>query len=330
MATAPAPLFRDPIHDGAADPTIIFNRQERSWWIVYTNRRANVDCRGVGWAHGTDIGVASSADGGGSWCYRGTLRGLEFESGRNTFWAPEVLWHDDQYHMFVSYVPGVPHNWYGSRHILHYASRDLWKWSLKQRIPLSSDNVIDACVMKMPSGHWRMWYKDEMNGSHTYAADSQDLEHWDVVGAVITDCAHEGPNVFRWKGYYWMITDPWDGLGVYRSPDAERWMRQQNILQTGGMRPDDGVKGGHADVLVTGGRAFVLYFTHPGRTSGAQPATVPEIESYATRRTSLQLAELEFSEGILTCNRDAQVDVSFADEDNWCEQAGAGDALQRA
>lgn len=323
MAGVFAPLFRDPIHDGAADPTIIYNRQERTWWIVYTNRRANVDCRGVAWAHGTDIGVASSSDGGLSWCYRGILQGLEFEPGRNTFWAPEVLWHEDQYHMFVSYVPGVPHDWSGSRHILHYTSRDLWTWSFMQRLPLSSDRVIDACVMKMPSGLWRMWYKDEVHGSHTYAADSKDLSRWDVAGPVICDCAHEGPNVFRWKGFYWIITDQWEGLGVYRSGDAERWERQQNILQTGGNRPDDGTKGSHADVLVTGGRAFVLYFTHPGRTITVQAATVSDVQPYAERRSSLQMAELDLNDGVLACNRDAKVDLYLTDEDNWCEHPPA-------
>jgi len=40
---APAPLFRDPVHDGAADPTLVWNRQEKCWWMLYTNRRADAD-----------------------------------------------------------------------------------------------------------------------------------------------------------------------------------------------------------------------------------------------------------------------------------------------
>ena len=42
-APAPAPLFRDPIYDGAADPVAIWNRQEKNWWLLYTQGRANVD-----------------------------------------------------------------------------------------------------------------------------------------------------------------------------------------------------------------------------------------------------------------------------------------------
>jgi len=216
MSSPAAPLFRDPIHDGAADPTFIFNRHEKSWWTICTNRRANVPCPGLSWAHGTDLGVASSHDGGNSWLYRGTLRGLEFEPGRNTFWAPEVLWHAGCYHMYVSYIRGVPQAWSGERHIVHMTSANLWDWEFQSVLPLSSDYVIDACVYRLPDGRWRMWYKDEADGSHTWAADSNDLLLWNVAGPVITDCAHEGPNVFHWQGMYWMLTDRWRGQGVYR------------------------------------------------------------------------------------------------------------------
>ncbi len=152
MNEPPAPLFRDPIYDGAADPVVIWNRQEQSWWLLYTNRRANVPCRGVAWVHGTDIGIASSPDQGHTWCYRGTLQGLEFERGRNTFWAPEVIWHEGMYHMYVSYVPGVPHDWSGTRAIVHMTSHNLWDWQSQSHLSLSSDRVIDAAIHRLPSG----------------------------------------------------------------------------------------------------------------------------------------------------------------------------------
>lgn len=37
----PAPLYRAPVFDGAADPSLIWNDKKCSWWIFYTNRRAN-------------------------------------------------------------------------------------------------------------------------------------------------------------------------------------------------------------------------------------------------------------------------------------------------
>ena len=67
----PAPLFRDPIYDGASDPVVIWHRQEQCWWMLYTQRRANVNSPVVAWVHGCDIGVARSKDGGRVWRYLG-------------------------------------------------------------------------------------------------------------------------------------------------------------------------------------------------------------------------------------------------------------------
>lgn len=310
MQLAPAPLFRDPIYDGAADPVIIWNRQERAWWLLYTNRRANVPCQGVAWVHGTDIGIASSADAGRTWTYRGILEGLTYGQGRNTFWAPEIFWHDGLYHAFVSYVPGIPHDWNAPRSILHYTSADLWRWQFDRKLTLSSEKVIDACVFPLPAGGWRMWYKDEAHDSHTFAADSPDLSEWTVRGEAIADCPHEGPNVFRWKGAYWMIVDTWSGQGVYRSDDLERWTRQGTILSESGQRNDDGGNGLHADVLVNGDRAFVFYFTHPDRTRG-ETFGFNDTHPYSAKRTSLQVAELEYKNALLCCDRDNTFDFTL-------------------
>ena len=299
MPQPPAPLFRDPIYDGAADPTIIWNREEKNWWLIYTCRRANVPCQELSWVHGTDIGVASCEDGGQSWIYRGILPGLEFERGRNTFWAPEVIWNDGVYHMYVSYIRGVPKDWSGERHMVHMTSPNLWDWKFESILALSSPHVIDACVHQMPDKRWRMWYKDEKDSSHTWAADSTDLFSWEVAGPVITDCAHEGPNVFEWQGAFWMLTDHWQGLGVYRSPDGLAWERQDDILAAPGHRLDDDDCGKHADVLVQGESAYVVYFTHPQQ---AGPGMLPH------RRTSLQVAELEIVNERLRCDRDRLFD----------------------
>ncbi|WP_231735349.1 glycoside hydrolase family protein [Gracilibacillus massiliensis] len=120
-----APLFRDPIYDGAADPTIIWNHLEKQWWMVYTNRRATSPADDFSWVHGTDLGIATSKD-GVDWLYRGIIENLDIEKGRNTFWAPEIIFANNTYHMYVSYITGVPCKWEGhQRHILHYTSKDL-------------------------------------------------------------------------------------------------------------------------------------------------------------------------------------------------------------
>ena len=62
-AIAPKPLFRDPVFDGAADPTIVYSRAERKWLMFYTNRRANVPgLTAVTWVHGTPIGIAGTTN----------------------------------------------------------------------------------------------------------------------------------------------------------------------------------------------------------------------------------------------------------------------------
>ncbi len=297
--TPPAPLYRDPVFDGAADPSLIWNDRERAWWLFYTNRRANaVDAQdGVRWCHGTDIGIASSTDGGLTWTYRGIAKGLEFEPGRNTFWAPCLVEHGRTYHMFVAYVRGVPADWSGDRHIVHYTSRDLVQWKNEGIIPLSSERVIDAFVQAKPSGGWRMWYKDEANGSHIYAADSEDLFKWAVAGPAVTDKAQEGAAVFWWQGFYWMLVDRWQGMGVLKSDDLVNWTEQPGtILGVLGTRPDDSDIGRHGEVVVQGAEAYLFYFTHP---AGPKAHTEP-----GKHRSSLQVARLEFRDGALTCDRD--------------------------
>lgn len=306
-----APLFRDPIFDGAADPVIIWNSQEETWWILYTNRRAFSPNSGVAYVHGTDIGIASSSDEGKNWNYRGTVRGLEFEPGRNTFWAPEIIEKDGIYHMYVSYVRGIPTNWNCGRNIIHYTSQNLWDWKFENILNLSSDRVIDAAIYQIGEKEWKMWYKDERNNSFSYAATSEDLYQWRVLGPEITDVAHEGPNVIYFENSYWMITDPWEGLGVYQSDDATHWNRRGNILTEPGIRIDDGTCANHADVLVHKNHAYIFYFTHP-EVNLADRKNPEFIWEYCHRRSSIQVAELIVQNGKLICDRNnVEIDLSW-------------------
>lgn len=305
--TPNAPLFRDPIYDGAADPTVIYNKKDDAWYMFYTNRRAFGPNTGVSYCHGTDIGIAVSKDGWKTWRYRGIAQGLEFERGRNTFWAPEIIYANGIYHAYVSYVPGVPTNWNESRSILHYTSDDLWQWQFESKLELSSDRVIDACLYEISPGKWKMWYKDEVNGSHTYSAVSDNLYDWKVLGAEITSRGHEGPNVFILDGQIYMVVDVWEGLQVYTSNDFTNWTAENIILSEAGNRQDDGANGRHADVVVCGERAYIFYFTHP-EVSLEMSRQRGFTWEYNHRRTSIQIAELKRENGILVCERnDVQV-----------------------
>lgn len=296
---APKPLFRDPVHDGAADPVVVWNRRERRWFMLYTNRRANVrEARGVEWVHGTRVGVAESTDGGATWKYRGVAR-IDYGPADYTHWAPEVVYHAGTYHMYLTVVPGVFKDWNATRHIAHLTSRDLLEWKYESTLGLASDKVIDASVARLPGGTWRMWYNNERDKKSVYYADSPDLYRWTERGKALGERG-EGPKVFRWHGRYWMLIDVWRGLAVYSSDDALRWARQSaHLLEAPGRGADDAVKGGHADVVVSGGRAFLFYFTHPGRRGADEKK-----DGFEQRRSSIQVVELEHDGGALACDRD--------------------------
>lgn len=304
---ADKPLFRDPIFDGAADPTIIWNQNEKKWFMFYTNRRANAPgLDGVSWVHGTLIGIAESVD-GARWKYRDTCD-IQYRFTNYTHWAPEVIENKGLYHMYLSYVPGIFKDWNHPRWIIHLTSKNLINWKFESKLELSSDRCIDACVFQLPNKTWRMYYNNEKDGKSMYYADSPDLYKWTDSGKkVVGDRGGEGPNVFSWKGKNWMIVDNWNGCGVYSSEDMINWKRQENnILQIPGKGADDMVMGGHPDVVVSGDRAFIFYFTHPGRIPGIKPKDVTD-----SRRSSIQVAELDYSDGQITCNRDKPVLINL-------------------
>ena len=43
----PAPLYKDPIYDGAADPMVIQKRSDGLFYMFYTQRRANQQVENV-------------------------------------------------------------------------------------------------------------------------------------------------------------------------------------------------------------------------------------------------------------------------------------------
>jgi len=315
---APKPLFRDPVHDGAADPVVVWNPHVQRWWMFYTNRRANVPgLSGVAWVHGTRIGIAESADRGTTWTYLGTADiDLPVEVGGDsetaTHWAPEIVTAPDgAHHMFLTVVPGVFDDWKHPRRIAHLTSSDLRRWTYRSTLALNSDRVIDAGVHRLPDGTWRLWYNNERDRKSIYYADSPDLYTWTDRGKCtgVGERPGEGPFVFTWRGRHWMLVDLWRGLGVYRSDDFEHWTAQaENLLAQPGRGLDDSVIGGHPGVVVNGDRAFLFYFTHPGRTPEAQRAKLDTTEQ---RRSSLQVVELREKDGVLSCDRDAPTFVDL-------------------
>lgn len=301
---APAPLYRDPITDGVADPVLVYNPFEKAWWMLYTQRRANSETADVAYCYGNEIGIAYSTDNGNSWRYRGTLN-LEFEKGKNTFWAPDIVLHEGVYHLFITYIQGVSNHWNGKADIIHYASTNLWDWKYEGPANLPDKDIIDPTLCRLPNGDWRIWYK---SNSISRYADSKDLYTWKGYNEpAIADQAHEGAKAFKFKDYYWMITDQWAGMGVYRSSDLTNWKKQSKpILDTGSKRSDDYPSGAHGDVVVIGDNAYIFYFTHPGRSKHIEGENDSNGNlPYEKRRSSIQVAALKVVNGeLIVLDRD--------------------------
>jgi hypothetical protein len=311
---AAKPLVRDPVYDGAADPVVVYNAARGRWWMFYTNRRATAQgLPGVSWVHGTRIGIAESADQGASWQYVGTAD-IELPPDQGgadaTHWAPDIVRGDDgKYHMFLTVVPGVFTDWKHPRRIVHLTSTDLRTWRHPALLTLASEKVIDPSLARLPDGSWRLWYNNEADHKYTYYADSPDLEHWTDRGLAVAQRG-EGPKVFRWRGSWWMLIDLWHGLGVFRSADAKTWTRQPHtLLEQPGTGPDDQVMGGHADVVVSGERAYLFYFTHPGRRGADEKKDGPE-----QRRSVIQVTELMPDGEWLKAERDTPTHILLRNE----------------
>jgi hypothetical protein len=150
-----------------------------------------------------------------------------------------------------------------------------------------------------------MWYNNERDHKSIYYADSPDLKSWTDHGKVdgVGERPGEGPFVFQWKGHWWMLVDLWKGLGIYRSDDLLHWSAQHgDLLGIPGTGADDKVNGGHPGVVVSAGRAYLFYFTHPGRAGTITPQ---DKESLDLRRSSIQVVELQEKGGMLSCDRNA-------------------------
>lgn len=299
-AAAPKPLYRDPVHDGAADASTVYDPVRREWVMFYTARRATLpltDEKDVTWVHGTPIGVARSKD-GSRWRYDGTAAIPTACTGA-TLWAPEVQRFGGKWHLWLTVVPGVFRDWNADRFLVHLTSADLKRWECGDRVELGSDRIIDASVVAMPGGGWRMWFNDERAGKAIKFADSSDLKTWRVGGTVVFTPG-EGPKAFRWRDRWWLVSDAWRGLLVMRSDDATHWTRQDGyLLPDAGTRPTDRAKGQHPDVIVSGDRAYLVYFVH----QGGEPEAAKDPRW--ARRSVLQIVELRERDGRLSVDRNS-------------------------
>ncbi|MEM9987613.1 MAG: family 43 glycosylhydrolase [Bacteroidota bacterium] len=317
----PAPLFIDPNYHGSCDPEVVWNPHEEAWWIFYTARKATDSNTWVG----TPIGVASSKD-MSEWKFRGYCRfdgvGGEPLAGE-TFWAPAIVAKGDSFHMFVTYKPDslpTKNPWGDSPgQIVHYRApvQDLLNgWRRVGVIHDSALHTIDATVYAQADSLY-VWFKGRHPGekNELFQLVSQDMYQWqnrgfsqsDVFNESVTGSGfEEAPYIFRWKDVYWLITDPHEGLFVYRSEDGQDWDFQGTILLEGSNRPLDNSRARHCSVAVVDGRAILFYHVEPWREYGGRSVAKQPLEN---RRSVLQAAELRYEEGKISCDRGAEIAV---------------------
>jgi hypothetical protein len=292
-------VYEDPVYDGAADPTLVYNRQTKEWWIMYTQRRAAVDYEpGVSWVYGSEIGMARSPDGGTTWEYVGTAQGLALGRGtpRDTYWAPEVIYNDGIYHMYLSYVTGVHSNWGGTATIEHYTSKDLINWRHQSAVPgTPSSGIIDPCIFRLPDGRYAMWLKAD--GTQTFVAFSNDLYNWGPSANINIGGGQEAANVFFWKGKYRMLLDNAQRLTLYSSEDGLYWP----------MDSKTDIGGQHCDVVTQDGEAIFIYF--------AENYNLPRGKG---NKTALYLNKLvEKDDGTIWCDHEARHEYNLRAPEIW-------------
>jgi hypothetical protein len=277
---APRPLYRDPVYDNPTDPVFTYNEESKRWFMYYTQRRGG----SIAQIHGSKIGIAASEDGGATWRYIGTadiIYGQDTHPDDYTYWAPEVIWVTNIYHMFLAYVPGIFNDWNHPREIVHLTSKDGIKWDTVGLLDLESHKVIDPCVIQLPNGDWRMFYKDEARVHIVCYADSPDLYHWKTKGSAVTDRNGEGEKCIHWQGKYWLLadTDRPEGQAVWSSDDCTHWTPQDSTFY-----------GSHGDIVISGDRAWWFYFggqrvgninwaVIPSAVPFTQPSPLPSLPS---------------------------------------------------
>lgn len=307
---APKPLHADPNYHGSCDPEVVRNDSTGEVFVFYTARRATREKASY---VGTPIGAISSTD-LVRWKFRGYLT-MDGNPGAMdmpvTYWAPGIVRHGGRWHMFVTYKDNARPPWGGKGSIRHYSAPmddPIASWKLEGIPDFPQPDPIDASLIVAGSSI-RAYYRVGNNGG-IHWSESSNLLTWKHHGRCGGDVNkpgvgyQEAPYVFRFKGAYWMLTDPHSGLNVYRSGDGQSWEAKGKILADGGDSESDRTHGRHASVLVRDDRAFLFYHVEPWRP---YPSPPPEQRTVRQKMSFLQMVELQTLEDRLVCDRDQPV-----------------------
>lgn len=306
------PVFADPNYTGSCDPEIVWNPVAKEWLFFYTGRRPSL---GIAATCGNPIGVARSKD-FFNWSFNGycMFDGIGGKpDSEQTFWAPGIIIDGKTAHMFVTFKPDATPPWGTGGSIAHYITTtdnmtNGWK---KVDVVINEDNCLDANVLKLKNGVFRMYYVGGVNNGKKRIkyAESSDLNQWNVVGEVLGDVNNksvhgysyqEAVYVFQWNKKFYMITDPHDGLSVYNSIDGISWKYEGQIMGNNSSKRNlDWTKARHPSVIIKNNKAYIFYHVEPFRPDKAKGDALEKHQRYAF----IQMAELTINNGKLFCIR---------------------------
>eukprot|EP01043_Picozoa_sp_COSAG02_P025553 COSAG02_NODE_1440_length_12590_cov_2.822352_6_plen_705_part_00 len=241
LNVASSPFYRDPLFDGAHDPELVWNHAEQCYWLLYLQNRYNIplsDPAPLGRTSLTDIGLASTPDGGRSWVYRGVAEGLDVPAsaradelppsgtqqyGGATWWRPAVTFAGGVYHAFwIMWEssrgmkgpdgPGAYANW----NLIHYTSNNLKSWRYNQTVRTNSF-AYDSDVFRLADGRYILFSTGQTRlvRGNPKVLQSYDLYHWSqCTDPGLQVNIDEGPHAtwndmsIKWRGFAFIN---WDG-----------------------------------------------------------------------------------------------------------------------
>lgn len=304
-----APIYADPVYCGSCDPEIVYNHINRQWMIFYTARRP---VKGIAATVGNPIGVCVS-DNLTDWSFLGYCK-FDGVGGKpdseQTHWAPGIIIEGDTAHMFVTFKEDATPPWGTGGSIVHYVAPvdDMLNGWKKADVSIDEDACLDASIVKLANGKFRMYYVGGVNNPETGGrktiryAESDDLYSWNSKGNVLGDVNdmdvhniryQEAVYVFVYDGEYYMLTDPHRGLATYTSSDGITWKYHGQIMKTGSStRTLDCTQARHPCVAIYKDTPYIFYHVEPFRPDNAKGSKLEIHQRYSF----LQMAELECSE----------------------------------
>lgn len=304
-----APIYADPVYCGSCDPEIVYNHINRQWMIFYTARRP---VKGIAATVGNPIGVCVS-DNLTDWSFLGYCK-FDGVGGKpdseQTRWAPGIIIEGDTAHMFVTFKEDATPPWGTGGSIVHYVAPvdDMLNGWKKADVSIDEDACLDASIVKLANGKFRMYYVGGVNNPETGGrktiryAESDDLYSWNSKGNVLGDVNdmdvhniryQEAVYVFVYDGEYYMLTDPHRGLATYTSSDGITWKYHGQIMKTGSsVRTLDRTQARHPSVAIYKDTPYIFYHVEPFRPDNAKGSKLEIHQRYSF----LQMSELECSE----------------------------------